>query len=177
MKKLLLALSLFTLALQAEPIDTGNNAPETESSESQTALIVFAAKFRILHAMQIEEYTAIQELFQACAHAYDAVYEPLETITVAADQSIKDRASEIEQQIIPLGHQLVSILDGVKEVNALMAEFNALPVEEKNFTELTQILITVLQEMKSHRAALESILEQEKALASQATVLIAQNEL
>lgn len=176
MKKLLIAIALALMpALQAEPVDAAHHAPETGRTESQTALLVFTAKFRVLHAMQIEEYTAIKELLEACAHAYNAVYEPLETISVTADQSIKDRASQIDQQMIPLGHQLVSILEEVNDVNKLMEQFNALPVEEKNFTQLTQILIAVLQEMKRHRETLESILEQEKTLASQAHALIAQD--
>ncbi len=178
MKKLFLAISLFTIGIQAVPISNPiadlELIDETTTSQSPTT-IAFLAKFQSLYTMTAREYLALEKLFQTCASEYIAVYDEVENLQNSTDETIQLQAFQIGDLIAPLGKQLTGVLYGVKDVNELMDQFNATPVDESTFGTLTSLLTAALTKLLSLKQELESILELEKELKAQVILLNSAN--
>lgn len=178
MKKLLLALSLFSVSIHAEHEGWWNPSepqkttqPEAQEESPNAPLIAFIAKFKALHAMALRNYRDIEARFEHCASNYISIYEHLDAIQPNANLALQEQIQQIKHEIEPLGKQLARNLNYVKEVNALMYQFNGTILEEFSYQELLNILMTVIKKLVIIQEQLESIDQEITALQYQALAL------
>jgi len=170
MKKFLLALALINPILQADSTDS-TAVPENQINEQDAAFIEFVAKFKTLHTFGIQQYAAVEQLFNECANLYSTTYNQLLFIKQSQGPDLQAKAQELTDELMKIGLELAFMLNEIKEVTSQMERFNTLIDEKATYQELTTLLLSVAQKLSDLRIYLENIQEYAKTIETQTNAL------
>ena len=168
MKKFLLALTLISPMINATSTDLNIIAPEAEITPE---MIQFVARFKALHSFCIEEYAAIEQLFQNCGSLYAQTFDLLAALEHHGNQTLKQQCHELHDNLAPAIMNLNELLHRVEELNVQMSTFNAMIQQTTDYQEITKYLLAIAQEMHTIRVSLEAIKEYEAAIKAEALEL------
>ena len=150
MKKLLFGLSILCANL---PATAQNPAPNDENvyTQDNVELIAVFAKVHALYNMAAREYSEIEELLSDAIHRYLNLYQKLDAHTQSRDATIKAQAATLQKEADEIDGSIVSMLEKVAKVDALMTTFNALVKQGADLAPLVKILtdsVGILTEVK-----------------------------
>ena len=173
MKKFLLSLALLTPMIHADSTDTRTSILEASQFENLDAETKqFLAKFTTLHSFCLDEYGAIETLFDECRILYSSTADLLVQIREQASDDLKPVVQDLIEQNFPVGLELVYTVNEVKEATQEMQYFNSLTVEKAVYEKLTTTLISVAQKLHTIRVKLEAVKEYVLEIRAEALTLI-----